>query len=729
MSTMNIMHGAFVTCPKGLEGLLLAEVGTLGAENAKETVAGVSLTGTLACLYRICLESRLANRVLLRLEEFGVAGDDDLYAGVREVRWREHFRPDTTFAIDFSGTSDEIRNSHYGAQRTKDAIVDHFRDHGGRRPSVDTRRTGIRVNVRLHRGRAAVSLDLAGDSLHRRGYREAGGAAPLKENLAGALLLRAGWPAVAAAGGALVDPLCGSAVLLIEGALMAAGIAPGLLRRRWGFEGWLGHAPEIWRDILDAARARRDGAEAAEWPEIIGYDASGHAVQMAERNIAGAGLTGRIRVRRKELAGLVRPSHHPLPYGLVITNPPYGERIGDEASLVHLYRFLGAKLKSEFRGWQGAMITGNPALGKTMGLKAVKQYRFFNGPIPCRLLLFDIRPERFVGESGERAASGDATAPVLGKGAQMLANRLRKNARRLRKWVRDNRISCYRLYDADMPEYAVSIDVYADSVHVAEYRAPDTVDPAAAEQHLRDVVLAVSAMLEIPAGRVAIKQRRRQHGREQYRKRAARGEFLEVEEGRVKLLVNLHDYLDTGLFLDHRRLRLELGEAARGKRFLNLFCYTGAATVHAAAGGARFSTSVDLSSTYLDWARRNLAVNGIAETRHRLVRANAIEWLEENRDRYDLILLDPPTFSNSKRMPAHFDVQRDHAGLIAKAGERLAADGLLVFSTNRRKFDLDPSLGSNWRVEEVTSRTLDRDFTGSKHAHRCWFVRRVTDAA
>src|SRR5690606_34305272 len=260
-------------------------------------------------------------------------------------------------------------------------------------------------------------------------------------------------------------------------------------------------------------------------------------------------------------------------------------------------------------------------------------------------------------------------------------------------------ISCYRLYDADMPEFAVAVDLYDGWAHVQEYAAPASVSEDKAQARLQDVLVALPQVLGTPAERVVLKQRQRQTGKQQYERMDRRGEFLTVQEGQVRLLVNLTDYLDTGLFLDHRPMRLRIAEEARGKRFLNLFCYTASATVHAAVGGARRTTSVDLSKTYLDWARRNLALNGLSDL-HQLV---------QDRGEYDLIVLDPPTFSNSKRMDDVFDVQRDHVQLLDMAMARLAPGGVLYFSNNFRRFKLDPALEEKYQVEDISAQTLDKD--------------------
>jgi len=724
---MNEILILFATCPKGLEALLASELASLGAEPVKEHVAGVTVRGSLAVAYRCCLWSRLANRILLPLGQFPVDSAQALYDGVSAIPWHEHFGPDHSFAVDFNGSNTAINNTQFGAQKTKDAVVDQLLWRCGRRPSIDLKQPDWRLNVQLRRDTATVSLDLAGESLHKRGYRLQGGMAPLKENLAAALLLRADWPAIAARGGALLDPLCGSGTLLLEGALMAMDIAPGVARQRWGFEHWLKHDAALWRALQDDARQRRERALQRQWPEIRGYDASAAAIAAAEENIARAGLIGKVRVMRKELASFSKPTHQVLDDGLVITNPPYGERLGEQESLRHLYAHLGERLRDQFEGWSAAVFTGNPDLGKTMGLRSNKQYRLWNGAIPAQLLLFDIAPEYFV--KRERAALPQASmqeqrAPIeLSAGAQMFANRLQKNRKKLQKWLQQNQVACFRLYDADMPEYAVAIDCYDDWVHVAEYAAPASVNEAAAEQRLREVLSAIPAALGTDPRRIALKQRTRQRGNAQYERVERRGEFLEVREGKVRLLVNLKDYLDTGLFLDHRPVRLKIAELAKGKRFLNLFCYTATASVHAALGGALSTTSVDMSHTYLDWARRNFALNGLSEARHHRVQADCRRWLAECRQQFDLILLDPPTFSNSKKMPDTLDIQRDHVDLIHQALRLLPADGLLIFSNNRRRFQLDPVVSELFDVEEVTRWSLDPDFERSQGIHQCWFIR------
>ena len=721
---MSDRYEIVLTCPKGLEGLLLEEAKILGLEEAREQTAAVRGHAEIEVAYRLCLWSRLANRVLLVLSRFAMNNADELYEGVKAVDWRDHLEPAGSLAVEFSGNGSGIDNTHFGALKVKDAIVDRLRTSGGERPSIDKLNPDLRVHLRLDRGEAVLSLDLSGHSLHQRGYRLQQGAAPLKENLAAAVLIRAGWPRIAAEGGALADPMCGVGTFLIEAALMAADIAPNLKRERWGFSNWLGHVPAIWKKLHAEAEQRAAAGLAKPPLWIRGYEADPRLIQPGRNNVERAGLSDWVKIYQGEL-GSFEPRPDQNQKGLVISNPPYGERLGDEASLLYLYQNLGERLRQACLGWEAAVFTGAPELGRRMGLRSHKQYSFWNGALACKLLLIKVRTEQFV--TGERRAREDDQQPVneapqqarLSEGGQMFANRLQKNLKQLGKWARREGVECYRLYDADMPEYALAVDLYRDWVHVQEYAAPRSVDPDKAQARLLDALAAIPQALGVAQSRVAIKRRERQTGTKQYQRQAAQGQFMEVSEGGVKLLVNLTDYLDTGLFLDHRPLRLRIQREAAGKRFLNLFCYTATATVHAAKGGARSTTSVDLSKTYLDWARRNLSLNGFSD-KHRLEQGDVMAWLGEDRGEYDLIFIDPPTFSNSKRMEGVFDVQRDHVELLDLAMARLARGGVLYFYNNFRKFQLDESLVARYQVEEISAQTLDPDFARNPKIHRAW---------
>jgi 23S rRNA (guanine2445-N2)-methyltransferase / 23S rRNA (guanine2069-N7)-methyltransferase len=719
----------FATCPKGLESLLAAELLALGAQTARETVAGVSFSGPRALAYRACLWSRLANRVLWPLGDVPAADADGLYESLRALDWGKLFASDVTIAVDFSGENRGIRNTRFGAQRSKDAVVDWFVDSVGSRPSVDRREAQVRINVRLTGAQARVSLDLSGASLHRRGYRQEAGAAPLKENLAAALLLRADWPGIAARGGALIDPMCGSGTLLIEGAMMAADMAPGLLRRHYGFEYLKMHDATQWQAILSDAKGRAERGRSAQLPEMRGYDIDARMVRRAQENVARLDLDKHVRITSKSVDALVKPTHKPLDTGLLICNPPYGERLGERATLPALYAQLGRTMVTEFPGWKGAVFTPDLDLGKATGLRSHKRYTFYNGAIETLLLLFDLQGNELrtpaVNAPLEAAATPDedAVEAVISEGAQMFGNRLRKNRKRLSSWLKRDGVECYRLYDADMPEYAVAVDVYGDHIHVAEYQAPKTVSEEAAQRRMAEIQSVLPQVLDVDPKNVVYKQRRRQRGTEQYGKHSSLDQYLKVPEGKAQLLVNLHDYLDTGLFLDHRPLRLRIAGESAGKDFLNLFCYTGTATVHAALGGASSTTSIDTSNTYLEWLGKNLAANNLPETSHRQVKSDVLKWLAQEKDQYDIMLVDPPSFSNSKSRDDSFDVQRDHLQLLEAAMARLRKLGTLYFSNNLRGFALDDAVAQMFDCVDITGKTLDPDFQRGRKIHQCWQIR------
>jgi 23S rRNA (guanine2445-N2)-methyltransferase / 23S rRNA (guanine2069-N7)-methyltransferase len=734
---MTDRHRLFATAPRGVESMLAAELRVLGADEVAEKVGGVSCAGTLETAYRACLWSRLASRVLLLIEEFEAATPDALYRGARGIDWSAHLDPDATLAVDFNTRRSAIDHSHFGAQKVKDAIVDEIRATHGRRPSVRLEHPDLRINVHLDRDHASVYLDLSGDSLHRRGYRAEGGAAPLKENLAAAILVRAGWPAVAAVGGALIDPMCGSGTLPIEAALIAHDLAPGALREYFGFLGWQQHDRALWRRLRAEADARRR-AGLQRTLSITGYDHDRRAVAAALAHVERAELRGVVHLERCELAQ-IRPS---ASTGLVVANPPYGHRLGDEGTLGPLYASLGELLRAHFTGWQAAVFTGNAELGFRLGLRSKRPIRLYNGAIECSLLRFDVAPDRFLAPgAGSGPPRRDRADRILRAArrhrdpadAAMFANRLRKNLKHLGRWARQHDIECYRVYDADLPEYALAVDLYrAESLHahVQEYRAPADIDPEKADARLAAALAVVADVAGITPECLHLKVRERQKGRAQYARQADRGEFHLVREGGCRFRVNFDDYLDTGLFLDHRIIRAIIRDAARDQRFLNLFCYTGTATVCAALGGARASLSIDLSKTYLDWAAHNLALNEAASDRHVLLQEDCLEWLEaeaakspQARARFDLILLAPPTFSNSKRMARTFDVERDHAALIARAAALLAPRGRLLFATNFRRFRLDAEGLAELDVEDLSRRTLPRDFARSPRSHHCWEIR------
>jgi len=714
------------SAPRGFADLLAVELSALGALEVRERALGVAFEGPLEAGYRACLESRLASRVFLEIAQLRAETADALYTALRALPWSEHVDPDGTLACDFSGRHPAINHTRYGAQRVKDAICDALREACGRRPDVALERPSVRVHAHANGPAVTVSIDLSGEGLHRRGYRSQAGEAPLRENVAAGILVRAGWPALAAEGVELIDPMCGSGTIVIEGALIAANIAPGLKREYFGFRGWKGHDAALWQELHAAAAARvRQHAPAP--PTIRGSDADPRAVRSARDNAARAGVTDWIEFTQASLSA-AKPG---APRGLLCTNPPYGVRLEDRETARALHRELGAVLRDRFQGWRAAVITGAPDLGLDMGLRAQRTHTVWNGALECRLLRFEVEPGSVRDFRRPRPLSDPSLRETAG--ARMFGNRLAKNAKRLGDWAKRNGVGCYRVYDADMPEYAFAIDLYAaaDSserwAYVQEYAAPREIEIEAVRRRRAEALSVLPEVLALPESHVHVRMRRRTTRGDQYGKEAARGEFQVVAEAGLRFRVNFTDYLDTGLFLDHRITRARLRDAAARGRFLNLFAYTGSATVYAAAGGARETTSIDLSRTYLDWAQENLALNSLTGRQHRFVQADCREWLTEaarGREQFDLIFLDPPTFSNSKRMEGVHDVQRDHPALIDACMQMLAPAGLLIFSTNAQKFRLEAALAERFAASDITRATIPEDFARSPRIHSCYEIRK-----
>ncbi|MBU2712887.1 bifunctional 23S rRNA (guanine(2069)-N(7))-methyltransferase RlmK/23S rRNA (guanine(2445)-N(2))-methyltransferase RlmL [Zooshikella harenae] len=722
----NTIVDCFVTCAKHLEGLLAEEIQALGGHSIKETVAGVTFKASMPDVYRVCMWSRLANRVLLPLVQGKVEQADDLYTLVQQVPWEDHLSPTGTIAVDFSGSSNAIRHTRFGAQTVKDAIVDLLRAKTGKRPSVQLKQPDIRVNAYLKRDNVIIALDLSGESLHQRGYRLQAGAAPLKETLAAGVLYRLGWSSHWQDYPMLIDPMCGAGTLVIEAAHMAMDRAPALNRQFFGFNRWYGHIPQQWREVVAEAQDRFAVGLERDLPGLVGLETNQATLNAACNNIQRAGLKDKVQIKHQDLSTLSQVIGN-LEKGFLVTNPPYGERLGDDATLLYLYQNLGAQLREHCMGWDAGLITGNPELAKRMGLRAKRQYSFFNGALPCKLLTFEVSPEYLVKArrpvEDQSSANNEAKAREhVSAGATMFANRLRKNLKKLKPWLKQQNVDCYRIYDADMPEYAFAIDRYSDWLHVQEYAPPASVDPERAQQRLLDALSVLPEVTGVASNQVVLKQRRKQKGTQQYKRQDQTGELLSVTEYHARLLVNLKDYLDTGLFLDHRPMRRQIFAEASGKRVLNLYCYTASVSVHAALGGAACTVSVDLSPTYISWATKNFALNGLGE-QHELIQADCLTWLEQEHSKFDLIFIDPPTFSNSKRTQQDFDIQRDHERLLILAMSHLDKQGTLYFSNNFRRFKLADSLFHQFEVEDISNKTIDPDFARNQKIHRCWRLR------
>ena len=709
-----ILYNLFASCPAHIEELLGSELKQLEAGEISLTKGGAGFRCGLETMYRICLYSRLASRLFLIVSSFPVSGPEELYEGVKKINWMEHFTPNNKILCRAGGRTGELIHSGFTALKVKDAVADFFREQTGIRPGVDKERPDITIETRLTGGNAEISIDISGHDLGKRGYRFEAVEAPIRENSAAAMLLRAGWPETAAEGKSFFDPMCGSGTLCIEAALMAGNIAPGLYRKEedYGFYRWKGHDRELWNSLVRKAKEEREKNKPG-IPFIFGFDIDAGAVEVSRKNIRRAGLDSKISVvcrpieqlRENDLPGTVP--------GLMAVNPPYGERLGEKTALIPLYSQLGQTMRSQFPQWKGALITSEKDLSLATGLKAVKTYQIMNGPLNCILSLFppqeSVKQKAYLSQSGEQ-----------------FVNRMKKNLKTTGKWARKNGISCYRIYDADLPDYNMAIDIYENQwAVVQEYAPPAEIDPRKAERRRKEVLLNLPDILGIAPGQIHYKIRARQKGSSQYEKKGIGDQRIIAQEGPCRFYLNLTDYLDSGIFLDHRIVRERIRESAEEKSFLNLFAYTGSATVHAAAGGARKTVTVDASQTYLNWAEENMALNRFTGKKHNFIRSDVIDFLKENRESFDIILLDPPTFSNSKSRKTEFSVQDNQKELLDLVWKALAPDGVIFFSCNFRKFKMEWEPPENGSIKDITKETIPFDFSRNTAIHFCWEIRKA----
>ncbi|MBO6939267.1 MAG: bifunctional 23S rRNA (guanine(2069)-N(7))-methyltransferase RlmK/23S rRNA (guanine(2445)-N(2))-methyltransferase RlmL [Deltaproteobacteria bacterium] len=679
-----------ITCARGTEALLVNELEALGVDG-EASVGAVEGRGGLQAAYRAMLGSRIAQRVLWPLGHWDDVFDADaLYPLLMDFPWEQHLGPDDTFAIRTAIGSKEKIHARYLQQRVKDALVDRLRDRAGRRPDVDRDEPDVAFHVHFA-DEVTLALDLAGRSLHRRHYRPKGAKAPLKETLAAAILHASGWKPSQP----LLDPMCGSGTLLVEAALMARAVPPG---RSILLGGWRGHDERAFRSIKDSLE--RDAKERENLAIAIrGRDTDPESLRRAGESLRRAGVHGVMLEKG--------PAIEARPFGSgpghLVVNPPYGERLGASGDALRAHLDLGTTFR-HFPGWEAHVITGEPRMLKQLGLKSRDRQTLYNGPIRCTFASYAI------------AEDAKPSKPRRRPEAEMLVNRLRKNLKRLRKWAAKRDLDAYRIYDAEIPEYNVVIDRYGDAALVQEHHRPRKIDPGLAEARLRDTLLVVQEVLELDEKQVHLRVRAR--GEQQYEKRQATGERHVVREGSCRFEVNLQDYLDTGLFLDHRDLRAMAAERVGDGRFLNLFAYTCTASVVAAAAGAKV-TSVDLSKTYLAWGEDNFRQNDLDPNEHVFEPLDVRRFLSHvrGRQRWDTVLLAPPSFSRSSRAD-ELDLRRDHAELIESSLECLAPGGALFFSTHARDFELDPIRGHE--VKEITRQTVPRDFQGEPH--RTWRI-------
>ena len=679
------------------DDLVADEVGQLGLEVKGRQLGWVTAEGTLHDAYRMLLTTQVGDRVVWLLARGEAVAADQFRELLRTINWNDQLYAGASVRVDVTGKVSWLKDTRFAGQLVMDAIRDQAMVAKRPRPEYDTDEPAVRIAIRFGRGQVDIGINLNRAPLNQRGYRTEGGEAPLRETLAQVMLARLkigqDEPTV------IIDPCCGSGTILIEACMRLNQIAPQRQRPSSQLSRWTGLESISWTDLIATERTK----EIQSPTRFIGLDINPDAVDRARSNIERAGLSEQITVEVGEIAEL-----SPISTGVteadavwILANPPYGTRLGRNEDLASLYRLLGDRCK-EFTNAHLGLVTSDKELMQALGLRSDKKWEMQAGGLRLNIAKFalGLAPENF--EIQEDKDPPEEIWPLL--------NRLSKNLKNRSKLLKNNEIDCYRIYDSDLPEYNVVIDQFADYLHIQEYRPPKTVDPKRANHRRQLIRQWVPKHLGIALKHAVYKERFRQSGSSQYEKRAE-PLCIDVHENGMQFEVNLTTYTDVGLFLDHRPLRRLLLESCRGQRVLNLFCYTGALSVAAAKGLARSVTSVDMSKTYLTWAHRNFEKNGLNPKHYQFVRANVLEWLTvEPRAEFETILLDPPTFSNTKSTEQTLDIQRDHRGLIDACRAWLAPGGAIYFSNNFKGFSLDESLRDSYVVEDMTRQSIDADF-------------------
>jgi len=706
----------FVPCPPGAEDILAGELKKLGAGSVLPASRGVGFKGDLTLSYRACLELRTASRILYELVSDRAGTEDELYKLALSYPWDELFPSSMTISCRVTGVPRD-KDPRYATLKLKDAVVDRFSQSTGVRPYVDRKTPDIRIEARWDGRNAVIYLNWSGRPLHERGYRLERTDAVLRETTAAAVLAMSGWSEIAGNGGGFVDPVCGSGTLLAEAAMMAVGAPPGIHRKYWGFEGSRLHNDNLWRRILNDASIRY-GESLQRMPLMVGFDNDGSALKIARSNLRRAGLSNVIRLERHDIT-TGRPAFWPAgESGLVCADPPYGVRTQEDP--LPVYNALGSMFRTLENGWRLALLAPDRKTAAASCLRAEEYYHTVSGGMDLVLAVYDRigggRKSIKMSEISDSEIQMDPKAPSLKK-------ILERNLSAMAAWAEKTSVTSYRIWDADMPEFNAAVDWYEGRwLHVQEFAPPGSIPPEKARNRLNTLISVLKDVTGCRDEDLYLKTRQR--GPRPYKKTGDSRDLLIIRENGMRFFVNFIDYLDTGIFLDHRSIRSliksKMSVISKG-RFLNLFSYTGTASVMAAAGGALQTVSVDISNTYLNWARDNMKLNRLDSSDNSFIRADSFEFLEGNNKKFNLIFIDPPTYSNGSGR-SDWSVQEDHTALITLAMKNLSSDGSLLFSENFRRFRLDPDLNRLFSVKEITRETTDPDFIRRNGAYRCWDI-------
>ncbi len=785
------------TSTMGLEAVVSRELTQLGYENRIVGLGRVAFSADEVAICHANLWLRTSGRVLIKMGGFRATDFGQLFDQTCALPWEKWIPPDGAFPVDGRSLKSQLSSVPACQRMVKKAVAERLLK-AHRVPRLDETGATYQIEVSLVKDEATLTIDTSGSGLHKRGYRPLVGLAPLRETLAAGLILLSFWRP----GRPFLDPFCGTGTIPIEAAMIGRNMAPGL-GRRFAAEDWPTLPVALWNETREQARAlARPKLE----ERILGTDIDGSALDLARFHAGQAGVADDIHFQQRDFHDLLSKR----PFGCLITNPPYAERLGTTAEIEKLYREMPNVLR-RLKTWSIFIFTAYPEFETLVGQKADRRRKLYNSRIECTYYQFhgprptdeqqrqvtdpteatfragdaspasgtshrggdwpvpgpESGPEHEAWEPEEscshetpasesRATSGVSPGPepeavraqetrrfrkssapafqAFGglsekarQQAEIFRNRLVKRARHLRRWPRKQGITCYRLYERDEPQVPLVVDRYEDCLHITEYERPHDRSPAEHADWLDLMARTAADALELDRNKVFLKRRQRQRGTRQHERLGDENRLFVVHEGGLKFEVNLSDYVDTGLFLDHRITRSMVREDAQGKRFLNLFGYTGAFTVYAAAGGAESTVTVDLSNTYLQWAQQNLVLNGLDGPAHRFVRSDAMDYLDQlpARPCFDLAVVDPPTFSNSKRTDDIWEVQRDHVALLNSVFLRIAPGGVVYFSTNFRRFKLAEGELEGVAIREISRQTVPPDFR-NRRIHRCWRMVRAS---
>ena len=758
----NIRHQLLATCAFGLESLLRRELESLQLPAKVVEPGRVAFEGDHRAILKSNLWLRTADRILIKVGDFPAPNFDALFESTRDLDWTPYIAADGQFPVSGRCIRSQLTSVPACQRAIKKAIAQSLlRDF--QHTELPENGASFRVDFTLLKDHATLTIDTTGVGLNRRGYHQAGSSPQIKETLAAALIMLSYWRS----GRPLVTPFCRGATIAIEAAMIGLNRAPGL-GRSFACEDWSTESLSLSRELRNEAESQSEDKLET---RILAFDHDDRMLTKARANAKFAGVTEAIHFDRADLHQIRNQRR----FGCLVAVPPAEEHFSSIRERDDYYHQL-PDLFRRLPTWSHYVLADFRKLESLLGRPADRRRKLYSGGAPMTYFQFHgPKPVTNSPHNGEKdpedsasntsnaatANGSNATAEVHRKGhdlaetkdtdphhqtkhepryehasgpaafgelstksreqAELFASRIRKRAKHLRKWPTKRGITCYRIYERDIPEIPLVVDLYEDSIHITEYDRPHERDPAEHGNWLDLMAQTAADGLNVSKQNIYLKRRGRQKGKTQHDKVAETFLRKEVREGGLKFLVNLADYVDTGLFLDHRITRGMVRDQAKGKHFLNLFCYTGSFTVYAADGDAKSTVSVDLSRNYLDWAKSNLAINGLDGDQHQFIHQDTMQFIQDHpvKPTYDLVVIDPPTFSNSKRTEKDWTVQGQAEQLLERVLPLVIPGGVIYFSTNFRRFKFQPENLDLSEAHEISRQTVPEDFR-NRRIHRCW---------